>query len=149
MQLVVGAYMRHTYSGLAVPDFPTMGGSFIPLFDSSMVAHINEQLRAMGQWTVSIEQIYIHVAHRVGGVVVALYTACFYVWAIRGKKLSARLSRHVNYLLALVFIQFGLGVVALLTGKEPFLTSVHVIGGAVLLMLYVLFIVRNEHGAAA
>ena len=32
VQLILGALMRHTASGLAIPDFPLMGGMWIPTF---------------------------------------------------------------------------------------------------------------------
>ena len=37
IQLIFAAAMRHTYSGLAVPDFPTMGGRWIPSLDATMI----------------------------------------------------------------------------------------------------------------
>lgn len=146
LQLVVGAYMRHTSSGLAIPDFPTMGGAWLPGFDGQMLQNINARLRELGQWTVSMDQVYIHAAHRLGGVFIAVYTLWFCLTALRASALPVMLHRHCYGLLALVGLQFLLGVGAVLTVKEPFLTSVHVIGGAVLLLAYVLLVVRNENG---
>ena len=44
LQLIIAAIMRHTKSGLAIPDFPTMGGYWIPPFDHTMQARINDRL---------------------------------------------------------------------------------------------------------
>ena len=40
IQLIIGAIMRHTESGLAIPDFPLSGGYIIPLFNQSMIESI-------------------------------------------------------------------------------------------------------------
>jgi heme A synthase len=37
LQLLAGALMRHSHSGLAIPDFPRSGGTWIPLFDQAML----------------------------------------------------------------------------------------------------------------
>jgi cytochrome c oxidase assembly protein subunit 15 len=50
-QILVGATMRHTGAGLAIPDFPLMVGHVIP-----------------DHWSA---RIAIHFAHRTGAVVVA------------------------------------------------------------------------------
>src|SRR5258705_6138432 len=52
VQILIGATMRHTGAGLAIPDFPLMFGRLVP-----------------DHWTALIA---IHFAHRVGAVVVAL-----------------------------------------------------------------------------
>src|SRR4029078_3739104 len=48
-QLILGALMRHTNSGLAIPDFPLSFGHIIPPFTSN--------------------KVIIHFAHRVGAVI--------------------------------------------------------------------------------
>ena len=50
LQIVVGATMRHTDAGLAIPDFPLVFGHLIP-----------------PHWDAKIA---IHFAHRVGALVV-------------------------------------------------------------------------------
>ena len=37
IQLIIGALMRHTDSGLAIPDFPLSGGYIIPTFNQEML----------------------------------------------------------------------------------------------------------------
>jgi hypothetical protein len=51
LQLILGALMRHTNAGLAIPDFPLALGHLIPPFTSN--------------------KVIIHFAHRVGAVIVA------------------------------------------------------------------------------
>jgi len=54
-QLILGAVMRHTGAGLAIPDFPLAFGALVPPFDRPGVA--------------------IHFAHRMGAVVVLALVA--------------------------------------------------------------------------
>ena len=47
-QLILGAVMRHTKSGLAIPDFPLAFGRIIPPFDSAKIAlHFSHRLGAL------------------------------------------------------------------------------------------------------
>ncbi len=55
VQLVLGALMRHTGAGLAVPDFPLALGRLVPPFDEPGVA--------------------VHYAHRLGAIAVLLAVA--------------------------------------------------------------------------
>ena len=53
LQIVLGAVMRHTGAGLAIPDFPTSFGGPLPTFEE-----------------ISRPGVPIHFAHRLGAVVV-------------------------------------------------------------------------------
>src|SRR5437762_2086317 len=61
-QILVGATMRHTGAGLAIPDFPWMFGHVVPEHWSSAIA--------------------VHFAHRVGALLVSIAVAVSsaYVW---------------------------------------------------------------------
>ena len=63
IQLILGALMRHTASGLAIPDFPTMGGTWIPTFSETMINNINVILFDMDIDMVNRYQVIIHIAH--------------------------------------------------------------------------------------
>lgn len=142
VQLFLGAYMRHTYSGLAIPDFPTTAGSWVPRFDSAALAFVNNKLQALGQWTVSRDQMIIHFLHRAGGVLVALYFIFFCRRIICTSDMPVQVVRNAWTLMVLVCIQFILGVLAVVTVKEPVLTSVHVVVGAIFLSFTVLMVGR-------
>src|SRR5262249_52384898 len=58
LQLILGALMRHTEAGLAIPDFPLALGQIIPPFTSN--------------------KIIIHFSHRVGAAIVAIMI----VWTV-------------------------------------------------------------------
>lgn len=110
-QLVLGALMRHTGSGLAIPDFPLALGRVVPPLDDAHVA--------------------IHFAHRVGAVAVFAAVARL-LWAC----VATRQRRFValgTALFALVLLQVGLGAAAVLTAKAVTPTTLHVATGAAIL----------------
>ena len=112
VQIIVGATMRHTGAGLAIPDFPWAFGRLIPPV-----------------WTGPIA---IHFAHRVGAVIVTTL-----VLATIGHVLYHRprgeLRRPSLLLAALVAIQVTLGALTVLSGKHYIINSLHVVTGALVL----------------
>lgn len=70
IQLVIGALMRHTASGLAIPDFPTMGGLWFPTFSETMINNINAHLFDLDLDMVSRTQVIIHFMHRLVAVII-------------------------------------------------------------------------------
>lgn len=114
VQILIGATMRHLGAGLAIPDFPLSFGSLVPPFTSIEVA--------------------VNFAHRVGAVCVAalvIYTA------IRLRRFESRhpLRQLANLLVTVVAIQIALGGYVVWSGKQPVITSVHVMTGAATLGL--------------
>ena len=77
-QLILGALMRHTASGLAIPDFPTMGGLWFPTFSESMINNINVELFDMDWGMVSKNQVIIHFMHRLGALIVSAFIGYFF-----------------------------------------------------------------------
>lgn len=142
MQLFLGALMRHTYSGLAIPDFPTMGGDYLPVFNEDLLSRINDMLFSFGLDRVSLTQVLIHLAHRVGGLCVVIAVLLMLLWALKEKTLHMRTRRTAWYIALLCAAQFALGVFSVLTLKSPLIASIHVLGGAALLGLTALLVMR-------
>ena len=111
LQLLVGAVMRHTKAGLAIPDFPLSLGRLVPPLESFAVA--------------------IHFAHRVGAVAVAALVAWCAVRAVRTRR--SGLEKAAGWLAALVAVQIALGALTVLTRKSVAVTTAHVATGALLL----------------
>src|SRR5438094_5432767 len=88
-QMLIGATMRHTGAGLAIPDFPWMFGHIVPDHWSSAIA--------------------IHFAHRIGALVVtaAVLATSIYVW--RRHQDRPELARPATLIIFLVVIQITLG----------------------------------------
>ncbi len=111
LQLVLGAVMRHTQAGLAIPDFPLALGRVVPPLDSFPVA--------------------IHFAHRAGAVLIAALVAFLAVRAFRTGRPA--LTKGAVWLSALVAAQIALGALTVLTRKSVLVTTAHVATGALLL----------------
>jgi cytochrome c oxidase assembly protein subunit 15 len=112
-QLLVGAVMRHTKAGLAIPDFPLAFGRLVPPIASFGVA--------------------IHFAHRVGALVVATAAGVCVARSLRSGRPG--LVRTAWCLAAAVAAQAALGALTVLSKKDVVLTTAHVATGAVVLGL--------------
>lgn len=144
LQLVLGATMRHSGAGLAVPDFPTMGGAWWPSWSADTLAFINAQLAKIGRLPVDAFQVAIHLAHR-GGAVLVLFVLSLVVMSTRSEELrSKKTLATVKWIALVVALQLGLGIFTVLSGRSPVITSFHVVTGALLLGLSVLLVLRMK-----
>ncbi|RIL09501.1 MAG: hypothetical protein DCC75_06385 [Proteobacteria bacterium] len=133
IQLIVGAVMRHSDSGLAIPDFPTMGGYFVPTFSDEMLQSVNDMRAELDLAAVSLTQVGLHLAHRFAGVMVLFGVVLFFVKALVTDIQLSAITRVSFFALLVVCMQFFLGVATVLSEKNAWITSLHVIGGALLL----------------
>jgi heme a synthase len=113
-QIIAGALMRHLGAGLAIPDFPLSFGRWIPEF-----ANFN------------IVSAYVH---RVGGLVVAAAVIAMAIRLLRYGS-SHPLRFLANLMLIVVSAQIMLGGYVIWSGKQPHITSLHVVLGASTLAL--------------
>ena len=141
LQLLLGALMRHTESGLAIPDFPLMGGQLLPRFDDRMLDHVNAARFSLLLEPVSRAQVVIHFLHRLGAAVtgVAVVAANRSVYRSGGYPAARRLLKWIN---TGTVLQALLGVLTVLTARIPLVASLHVLLGATLLAVALLFLVR-------
>jgi protoheme IX farnesyltransferase len=151
LQLIFGAMMRHNGAGLAVPDFPLMGGRLVPLFDTEMFGVIDRMRFEMLLPPVTAGQIAIHLAHRAGAIAVAFGAVWVTRTVLRVAREDGRLVRHVVIFDALVFLQAALGALTIWSAKDVYLTSLHVVAGAALLGWSSLLVLRASRvgGASA
>jgi cytochrome c oxidase assembly protein subunit 15 len=123
LQIVIGATMRHTDAGLAIPDFPLAFGQLIP-----------------PHWDAKIA---IHFAHRIGALVAAALiiatTAHVFVHHRRRRGLVAPSA----LLLVLLGAQVTLGALTVLTGKHYIINSLHVVTGAFVLVTSLVLTLRS------
>ena len=134
--------MRHTASGLAIPDFPTMGGMWIPTFSSEMMANINYILFDLDLDSVSKGQVIIHFIHRLGAVIVTGTIGYFYAKYGETIKANQRSKAVFISIIVIVIIQFSLGVFTVLSARSPYIASFHVVTGAALLGLCTLLLLK-------
>jgi cytochrome c oxidase assembly protein subunit 15 len=143
IQLLIGALMRHTDSGLAVPDFPLAYGQIIPSLSASALQGYNDQLlqsgiRIAADGPVTAGQIAVHMIHRFWAVLVLLLVAWTSTSLARESVASPRLRRFAFVLAALTLTQIALGAFTVLSGKSVLITTAHVATGALLLVFSVL-----------
>lgn len=148
VQLFLGALMRHTESGLAIPDFPLNGGQILPRFDAAMMAWINdwrfENTDALGLELpeATVGQVVIHFLHRLGAGIVTAAVIALTILSYRRRAQFPSLFRTAGYLWIGVLTQITLGAFTIWTAKSPLITSFHVVTGAALLGLSVVYAVR-------
>ncbi len=116
-QILMGAVMRHLGAGLAIPDFPLSFGRLVPPIHSVPVM--------------------INFAHRLGGVAVLIFMIAVAVRLRRFEKNHPL--RIVGSFLGIVIpAQVLLGAYTIWSLKEPHVTSLHVMNGALTLALSVM-----------
>ncbi len=112
-QIMVGATMRHTDAGLAIPDFPLAFGRLVPPF-----------------WNA---QIAVHYAHRVGALLVFALVLAAAGHVVYHHRDRAELRSPLWLLLVLLATQITLGALTVLSGKHYVINSLHVVTGAMVL----------------
>ncbi len=144
LQLIIGAVMRHSGSGLAVPDFPKMGGSYLPSLSAETITNINQQLLVLGYAPVDKLQVLIHLIHRFWaiGIIIAVFLLIGFILT-NANSLGKKITRHGAWIGSIVILQFALGIITVISHKDPFITSVHVMLGAGLLGITTLLALRT------
>jgi heme a synthase len=143
LQLVIGAWMRHSNAGLAIPDFPLSYGHLAPPADRASLQGINDLRLSLDLAPVDLGQIWIHYAHRLGAVLVMLFTLATTIHVIRTYRSEERLREPAIILLLLVLLQASLGGLTVLMRKGVEVTTAHVAVGALVLAGSVLLAVRT------
>ena len=134
VQLSIAAVVRHSFAGLAIPTFPwsTPEHGLLPAIWNFPVA--------------------IHFAHRIMAAVIGVMTLAYghYLWRERA---APPLLRGAGVLLvALVALQISLGAQIVWTGRSVYMTTGHVVVGALTLaatFLVTLLLHRDQVAAAA
>jgi heme a synthase len=125
LQILIGATMRHTGAGLAIPDFPLAFGRVVPPLD--LLASPN---------------VGVHFAHRVVALVTAglILSITWRVWALH--RSSPQLVRPALLGLLLVLVQIALGGLVVLSGRNAVINTAHVANGALVLATMVVLTLR-------
>ncbi len=113
VQILLGATMRHTNSGMAIPDFPLAFGHLVPPAWNPHVA--------------------IHYAHRVGAVIVTLAILATSGHVLYHHRARQQLARPALLLVLFVATQLTLGAFVVWSGLQPVINTAHVVNGALVL----------------
>ena len=123
LQILVGATMRHSGAGLAIPDFPLMFGGVVP-----------------DHWNSGIA---VHFAHRVGALVatLAIIGTAARVWSRHRQ--HRELIGPATLLVALVAVQIVLGAFTVWSRRAVWINSAHVVSGALVLATSLVLTLRS------
>jgi cytochrome c oxidase assembly protein subunit 15 len=135
LQLALGATMRHQHRDLAILDFPTANGGWIPDTSATALARINTWRDAQALSNVTAFQIWLQMAHRflaatIGAGVIAF---CFRVWKDARQIVSLR--RLSILWVVFVLLQILLGAWTIWSNKAADVATAHVAIGATMLCL--------------
>ena len=139
IQLILGAWMRHINAGLAIPDFPTVGWSWLPIINENTLHKINDWRFENDFPIISLGPVIVHLVHRIWAGVVLLTIFIFGYQYFRGNR---EFNPTVFFLHLGVIFQILLGAITVWSGKDPLITSLHVANGAILLGLSFLTVLR-------
>jgi heme a synthase len=124
VQILIGATMRHSDAGLAIPDFPLVFGGIVP-----------------PEWT---PQIAIHYAHRLGALLIALAIAATAGHVLYHHRDRKELKRPAILLVCLVLAQMTLGAFIIWSKKNVAVNTAHVIVGALTLATSLVLTLRSH-----
>lgn len=133
-QLVLGAVMRHQHAGLSIPDFPTAYRHLWPHVTPERLDLINANRVAHHMPPTTATQIYLQMAHRATALVIFVGVYVFGLGVLRCRQSPPHLRKLALAWIVLVSLQIVLGAATVLTGKNPWVTSGHVVNGALLLL---------------
>ena len=132
-QLALGATMRHQHKDLAILDFPTANGAWIPDTSAATLAKINAWRDARALSDVDAFQIWLQMAHRFLAVLIGLAVIMF---STRARKDAPNINvlRRLSILwIILFFLQFTLGASTIWSNKAADVATAHVAVGAIML----------------
>ena len=146
IQLVLGAWMRHSDAGLAIPDFPLSYGRLLPPPGAEGLSWINEQRTAWFDLPpVDASQVWIHFAHRAGALLAGFTVLACGMHILRAHPGDQRLREPAIVMMMLVTVQFLLGALTVWTGKGVQIATAHVATGALLFGTCVFIAARSFH----
>jgi cytochrome c oxidase assembly protein subunit 15 len=133
VQLALGATMRHQHRDLAILDFPTANGGWIPDTGATALAKINAWRDARGLSDVDAFQIWLQMAHRFLALIIAIIVVAFCLRVWRDAPGVAALKRLSIFWVALVGCQIALGAWTIWSNKAADIATAHVAVGAIML----------------
>jgi cytochrome c oxidase assembly protein subunit 15 len=133
VQLALGATMRHQHRDLAILDFPTANGAWIPDTSAAALAKINAWRDARALSDVSAFQIWLQMVHRFLALIIAIAIVAFCARVWREMRDFAALKRLSLLWVVLVLGQITLGAWVIWSNKAADVATAHVALGALML----------------
>ena len=133
VQLGLGATMRHQHRDLAILDFPTANGAWIPDTSATTLAKINAWRDGQGLSAVTAFQIWLQIVHRFLALVIATAIIAFCLRVLREAPGFVALKRLSIFWVAGLACQIALGAWTIWSNKAADVATAHVALGAVML----------------
>jgi len=133
VQLGLGAAIRHQHKDLAILDFPTANGAWIPDTSSDALVKINAWRGARALSDVDAFQIWLQMIHRFVAVLIGITVMVFCARVWQATAPFGALRRLSIGWLILFFTQFTLGAWVIWSNKAADVATTHVAVGAIML----------------
>jgi cytochrome c oxidase assembly protein subunit 15 len=135
VQLALGATMRHQHKDLAILDFPTANGAWVPDTSATALAKINTWRDDRALSDVDAFQIWLQMSHRFLAALIgiAVITFCVRIWRLRKSSRAPILSGLSIWWVVVFFLQFTLGTWTIWSNKAADVATAHVAVGAIML----------------
>lgn len=147
-QLGLGATMRHEHAGLSIPDFPLAYGQWIPDTSTARLEVINAARFADSQMPTNALFIWVQMAHRILAAVIFVGVVATFRRAATTSRLRTTKAWSAAWL-GLIIVQVLLGAWTIWSNKAADIATTHMVVGACLLLLGVLFSFRLCRSAGA
>jgi heme a synthase len=138
IQLALGASMRHSHTGLSIPDFPTAYGALFPPLDAASIASINNVRATQAAPPINAGLILLQYLHRGWAVLIVIGLLSVATAILRNRRVSAPARRGASFWAVLVLAQFALGAWTIWSNKAADIATSHVFVGALTFMTGVL-----------
>ncbi len=126
-QIILGAWVRLTGSGMSCPDWPLCYGFFFPSYKKIMDLGIIEY---------SYFQIFLEWIHRANAAfIIGPLTVILFFYIVLNKKVNKTLKTYSYYLIILLGIQGLLGGLTVMKSNIPWSVALHL--ASAFLLLYI------------
>lgn len=134
-QITLGGWTSTNYAALACPDLPTCQGQWWPTMDFGSGFNFAQEIgpNYLGGQLDGSARVAIHMTHRIGAIVVAVYLL-YLVSRLRRHAGGAPMRRMANVLLGLLLLQVALGLSNVIWSLPLAVAVAHNTGGALLLL---------------
>src|SRR5205807_8296938 len=133
VQLALGATMRHQHKDLAILDFPTANGAWIPDTSAPALAKINAWRHARALSDMDAFQVWLQMTHRLLAILIGIAVIIFFVRVGRNAPKIPALRKLSILWTIFFFLQFTLGASTIWSNKAADIATAHVAVGAIML----------------
>ena len=135
LQIILGAWVRLTGSGMSCPDWPLCYGYIFPT---------PSKIGSIPNVDYSYFQIFLEWIHRANAaLVIGPICLIFSFYIILKKDLNQFLKKYAYLLILLIFIQGGLGGLTVFKSNIPWSVAIHLIFAFLLYLTTLLIVIKT------